>query len=378
VAKRDYYEVLGVSRDASEAEIKKAFRQLARKYHPDANPGDTSAEEKFKEINEAYEVLGNPEKRAAYDRFGHAARGEGGFENWPGGFGFPGFGGGFGDLFDMFFGGGVTPPGARGRGPTPGADLSYDMEITLEEAATGISRTLEVNREETCPVCDGSGSKSGGRVSCSLCGGTGQVRTQQDTVLGRFVSVRTCHRCGGEGSIIDNPCTECKGSGVTRRTRRIKVNIPAGVDTGQRLRLEGEGDWGRMGGHKGDLYVNIRVLPHPVFQRKGNNIWSEASVSFVQAALGTEIHVPTLDGNAVLTVPEGTQPGTVLRLRGKGMPSLRGGPRGDHYITVKVTVPTRITSRERELLLELARIRKEQVSEGKGGLFRKVRDTFGG
>ncbi|MCL4424566.1 MAG: molecular chaperone DnaJ [Firmicutes bacterium] len=367
MAKRDYYEVLGVGRDASLDEIKKSFRQLARKYHPDANPGDPTAEEKFKEINEAYEVLSDQEKRARYDQFGHAANGAG-----AGGFG-TGFGG-FGDLFDMFFGGMGGPSQA---GPERGDDLRIDLELTLEEAAFGLEREVEVPRIGTCPTCGGSGAKPGTRpVTCPVCKGTGQVQTVQETLFGRLATVRPCHRCHGTGRIIETPCPDCRGAGRTRQTRKVKVKIPGGVDEGLRMRLSGEGNVGPQGGPPGDLYVFLHVRPHQHFRREGNDLLYQLKIAFTQAALGTELEVPTLDGKTSLKIPAGTQNGARFTLKGKGVPVLRGVGRGDLVVTVEIEVPARLSEKERELLLELARLRGEEVNQERG-LFKKMKDAFG-
>ncbi|MGE5542841.1 MAG: molecular chaperone DnaJ, partial [Bacillota bacterium] len=297
MAKRDYYEVLGVSRDASQDEIKKAYRQLAKKHHPDANPNDPAAQDRFKEINEAYEILSDPQKRAAYDRFGNAATGAGGagqgdFDFGPFGspFGGGGFGGGIGDIFDMFFG--QSGRETQRRGPVRGADLQYDLQITLEEAASGVDRDIEIIGWETCRTCGGTGAKPGTRpVTCKTCGGTGQVQSVQDTLLGRIMTSRTCEYCRGTGQVIENPCDECRGRGRVRRKRTVTVKIPAGVDTGLRLRLSGEGEPGERGGPRGDLFVNITVKPHDLFQRRNDDLHCDATIGFVQAALGDEIEV---------------------------------------------------------------------------------------
>lgn len=379
-SKRDYYEVLGVSKSATQDEIKKAYRKLARKYHPDVNPDDKDAEAKFKEVNEAYEVLSDPESRAKYDQFGHAAFGSGGFGD-QGGFGdFGGFGGfgDFGDIFDMFFGGERTT--RRRTGPQRGADLRYDLEITLEQAAFGFETNIDVPRYETCTECGGSGAAPGtSPQTCINCAGTGQVQFAQNTPFGRIVNARTCERCRGEGTVIDTPCSSCGGTGRTRRTRNIKVKVPAGVDTGSRLRVAGEGEAGFRGGPPGDLYVVIRVKPHEIFERRGNDIILDTSISFVAAALGTEIEVPTLNGTATLKIPPGTQSETVFRLRGKGIPNLHGYGKGDQFVKVKVQIPTSLTEKQRELLKEFAEISGEDIREpGKDkGFFEKVRDAFG-
>lgn len=372
MAKRDYYEVLGVSRDAGAEEIKKAYRKLARQYHPDANPGDKSAEEKFKEIAEAYEVLSDPEKRANYDRFGHAAANDQGF----GGFG--GFGdfGGLGDLFDMFFGGATR---AR-RGPQKGADIRVDVDISFKEAAFGVEKDIRVPRVEECENCRGTGAAPGTATQkCSVCGGTGQVQFSQSTPFGRITQTHTCDRCRGTGRIIEKPCGVCHGAGYVRRTRSIHVKIPPGVDTGTRLRVAGEGEVGVRGGPRGDLYVYIEVRPHRLFKREGNDLICEVPISFAQAALGDELEVPTLEGTAKIRIPEGTQHGTEFRLRGKGIPDLNGYGRGDQYVRVKVVTPTRLSERQKQILREFAALSGESPAGGEGkGFFEKVRDAFMG
>ncbi|MCR4399049.1 MAG: molecular chaperone DnaJ, partial [Firmicutes bacterium] len=376
------YEVLGVSRDASQEDIKKAYRQLAKKYHPDANPNDPTAQDKFKEINEAYEVLSDPEKRAAYDRFGHARPGSGA-AGAPGDFDFGPFGspfggggfGGIGDIFDMFFGTGSHA--AQRRGPSRGADLQYDLQVTLEEAASGADKDVEIVGWEPCRTCGGTGARPGTRpVTCRVCGGTGQVQSVQETLLGRIMTSRTCDHCRGTGQMVESPCEECRGRGRVRRRRTVTVKVPAGVDTGLRLRLAGEGEPGERGGPRGDLFVNITVKPHPIFERRDDDLHCEATLAFVQAALGDEIEVPTLDGKAVLRIPEGTQPGAVFRLRGKGMPRLRGPGRGDLHVHVTISVPTRLTDREKELLIQFSKLQAENRAGGKG-FFGRMRDAFG-
>lgn len=373
MAKRDYYEVLGVDRGASEEEIKKAYRQLARKYHPDVNKDDPKAEEKFKEINEAHEVLSDPQKRAAYDRFGHA-----GTDPNFGGAGAGGFGDfsfdGFGDIFDMFFGGGRQ----QRTGPMKGADLRYDLKIEFEEAAFGKETTIKIPRTELCSTCHGNRAKPGTPIkTCPTCGGTGQVQSVQNTMFGRFSTVRPCDRCQGEGKIIETPCPTCAGRGRIRQVRTIKINIPAGVDTGHRLRVAGEGEAGQRGGPPGDLYVYITVKPHPVFKRTGNDLILEQKISFAQAALGATIDVPTLEGTASLKIPEGTQPGTLFRIRGKGIPYLRGSGRGDELVRVRIEVPTKLNPAQREAIRQVAEAFGEEVAPPEKGFIGKVKEAFG-
>lgn len=382
--KRDYYEVLGVGRDASEEELKKAYRRLALKYHPDRNKDDQNAAERFKEINEAYEVLSDPEKRARYDQFGHAAfGGANGFGGSP--FGdFSGFGfGDLGDFFESVFGGAFG--GGRRSGPQPGADLRLDLEITLEEAASGLEKEVEIPRTEDCTRCRGTGAEPGSEPKrCPTCNGTGQVRTTQNTPLGRFQTVRTCHQCQGEGRVVEKPCSECRGRGKVRRVRRIAVRIPSGVDTGSKLRLPEEGEAGIRGGPPGDLYVYIRVKPHRIFQRQHDDLLCDVNLSFAQAALGDEIEVPTLEGPTRLKIPEGTQSGTVFRLRGKGMPRLRGYGRGDLHVKVAVVTPTRLNETQKELLLKFSESLGEKLGsssasrEKEKSFFDKVKDAITG
>ncbi|HAG06760.1 MAG: Chaperone protein DnaJ [Clostridia bacterium 62_21] len=375
MAKRDYYEVLGVSRDASQEEIKKAYRKLARQYHPDVNKDDPQAAEKFKEIAEAYAVLSDPEKRAQYDRYGHAGPEGQGFGFDFSNFDFRNFGFGdiFGDLIDAFFGGG------RREGPERGHDLRYELELTFREAAFGVEREIRVPRTEVCDACGGTGAAPGTRPRvCPACGGRGQVSFTQQTAFGRFIQTTTCAQCGGTGQFIDTPCGRCQGRGAVRRPRSIKVRVPAGVDDGFRLRLRREGESGIRGGPPGDLYVYIRVKPDPVFVRDGYDVISEVPVTFVQAALGGEVEVETLDGTERLRIPEGTQTGTVFRLRGKGIPHLNGRGRGDHRVQVRVVTPTRLTEKQKELLREFARLSGERVETAGKGFFGKMKDAFMG
>lgn len=372
--KRDYYDVLGVGRQAEADEIKKAYRKLARQYHPDANP-DPAAAEKFKEINEAYEVLSDQDKRARYDQFGHDAA-QGGFG------GQSPFGqgdmGGFGDIFDMFFGGGMARGGQRQRGPQQGADLRYDIDISFEEAAFGVEKEIELTRIESCPTCHGSGARPGTQPQvCKHCGGTGQVQRVQNTAFGRFVTGAPCDVCHGTGRIITDPCSECGGTGAVRRKRKLSVKIPAGVDTGSRLRMSGEGEGGERGGPAGDLYIVINVRPHKLFRRDGDDVILDHPITFVQAALGAEIDVPTLDGPVSLKVPEGTQTGTTFRLRGKGITHLRGYGRGDQHVRVHIAVPRKLTDKQRESLREFGKLLGNEVSEEERSFFQKWRDKLG-
>ena len=377
MAKRDYYEVLGVSKDASPEEIKKAYRRLARKYHPDVNPDDKSAEEKFKEVKDAFDVLSDSNRRAQYDQFGHAAEeghGAGGFNGFGGQAGF----GGFEDIFDTFFGGGGQRGGRR-PGPQRGNDLRYDMEITLEEAAFGLETTVDIPRSESCETCEGSGAKPGTQPeTCSQCQGTGQQQVMRDTAFGRFVSVKPCDACRGEGKTIKERCPDCHGSGQVRRERKIEVKIPGGVDTGSRLRVTGEGEAGLRGGPPGDLYIVLHVRAHEVFKREGNDIIIEVPISFAQATLGTELEVATLDGKARIKVPEGTQPGTLFRLRGKGIPHLRGYGSGDQHVRVTVKIPKKLDGKQRELVREYAKISGEEVLPQDKGILHKMKDALGG
>jgi molecular chaperone DnaJ len=374
MAKRDYYEVLGVGRNASADEIKKAYRKLARKYHPDANPDNKEeAEAKFKEISEAYVVLSDPEKRANYDRFGHAGvdgQGFGGFE---------GFGdlGGLGDIFEMFFGGG----GRRSNGPARGRDIRADLELNLKEAAFGLEREIKVARIEACGTCGGSGAAPGSKPkTCLACGGSGQMQYAQNTPFGRIVQSRTCDRCHGTGQIVEKPCATCHGEGKVRKNRNIKVKVPAGVDNGSRLRLAGEGEVGSKGGPPGDLYVYIHVKPHRIFRREGDDLICELPISFTQAALGGELEVPTLEGNEILKIPEGTQTGTVFRIRGKGIPHVNGYGRGDQHVRVKVVTPRKLSEKQKALLREFAKLSEEEIKDSEAasdkGFFGKMKDAF--
>lgn len=376
--KRDYYEVLGVSRNATPDEIKKAYRQLARKYHPDVNREDENAAEKFKEINDAHEVLSDPQKREAYDRFGHDAfdpTRNGGF----GGFG--GFGdsaGGFGDLFDLIFGGATTGSRRTRTGPQRGADREVRMDISFEDAIFGLEKQVEITRLESCERCKGKGAEPGTEVkTCPACNGSGQVRNVQSTPFGRFETVRPCSRCHGEGKIVATPCKECRGTGQVRKTRSIEIRVPAGIDTGSRIRIQGEGEPGLHGGPPGDLYITIVVRPHPQFKRDGSTLITSLEIDFVQAALGAEVELPLL-GGAVhnLVVPEGTQPDDVITVKGKGVPYLHSHRQGDLKVIIKVTIPRQLSRRQRELLQSFREDTDEDKS-GKKGLFDKFRDAMG-
>lgn len=348
MAKRDYYEVLGVDKNATDDELKKAFRKLARQYHPDVNPGDKEAEEKFKEVNDAYETLSDPNKRAQYDQFGPDGP-TGGFGGFGGGQGF----GDMGDIFDMFFGGGFGSAQSQ-RGPRRGQDLRYDLTIDFEEAVFGTEKTISIPRWETCQTCNGSGAKAGSSpVTCPRCHGTGQEKVMQKTPFGSFQSVKTCPECGGKGTVIKDPCPDCNGQGKKRMTRKLEVKVPAGVDTGSRLRMSGEGEAGEMGGPKGDLYIYINVRAHKIFQRNEDDVYMEQEINFVEAALGADIQVPTLEGDVTLTIPAGVQNGAKFRMKGKGIKNVKGYGKGDQYVTIKVVTPKNLTAEQRELFKKL-------------------------
>jgi molecular chaperone DnaJ len=382
VSKRDYYAVLGVPRTATEQEIKSAYRKLALKYHPDRNPGDKKAEEHFKECAEAYAVLVDPDKRARYDRFGHA--GVSGASGASPGFDpsiFAEFDDIFGSLGDIFGFGGMFGGARRRAGPQRGADLRYDLEISFEQSATGTETTIQIPRQETCETCRGSGAAPGsGPSACPQCRGTGQLRYQQ----GFFTVARTCSRCRGTGRVITHPCTECRGVGTTEKLRKITVKIPPGIASGQRLRLTGEGEAGAHGGPPGDLYVVVHVAEHPFFHRDGNDLACEIPVNFTTLALGGEIRVPSVLGESeTIKVPEGTPTGTVFRLRGKGMPDVSGHGRGDLLVTVQAITPKKLTREQRRLLEQLAAVLPPQQFEptprqsDERGILDKVKDIFG-
>ncbi len=350
--KRDYYEVLGVSKGASDDEIKKAYRKLAKQYHPDVNPGNQEAEIKFKEAGEAYSILSDKEKRAQYDQFGHAA-----FDQTAGGYGGYGGAGGFGfdvgDIFESFFGGGFGGGrSSRRGGPQRGADLKYTLDLTFEEAAFGVEKEITLNKSVSCDACEGTGSKSKSSVKCSHCGGTGQVNVRQNTPFGQFMNVRTCDKCGGSGKVISDPCGVCQGRGTVRKSVKLKVKIPAGIDNGQAVSMSGQGEPGTHGGPAGNLLVSVRVKPHRVLQREGYDVFLDKTISAVQATLGDVILIDTIDGKVELTIPEGTQNGAMFKMRGKGIQKLQSSSRGDQYVRVTVEVPRKLTEKQKELLRE--------------------------
>lgn len=379
MAKADYYEVLGVGKNASESEIKTAFRKAAKTYHPDLHPDDKEAEARFKEINEAYEVLSDPEKRAKYDQFGHAA-----FDPSMGGTGFDGAGfGDFSDILNTVFGSGFgfgNGASANRNGPRAGHDLRYNMTITFEEAATGVRQEILIPREENCDACGGTGAAPNTTPQrCSVCGGTGQMRMQQNTMFGSFSTVRTCDACHGTGKIIKDPCPNCKGRGRISKSQRIVVNVPAGIDDGQTISLRGEGEAGYRDGPAGDLLVNIRVKPHKLLTRRGYDLYLEMNIPVTVAALGGEIQVPTLSGTVKYNIPEGTQPGTMFRLREQGITKLNSNAKGDLFIKANVQIPKKLTEDQREVFRQLAVALGEKSGDShanRKGFFQKIKDKF--
>ena len=374
MAKRDHYEILGVAREAGEEEIKKSYRKLALKYHPDRNPGDKAAEESFKEVGEAYEILSDPQKRAAYDQYGHAAfdprsrgfRGGGGFHD-PFELFREVFGGG--SIFDELFGGGRVDPTA----PQRGADLRYDLEIAFEESAHGTEKEITFTKLDACDICHGSGQEAGSKVkTCPTCGGRGQVVTSR----GFFSIAQTCSRCGGAGRVVEKPCRDCRGSGRRERRANVKIRIPAGVDTGTRLRVGGAGEGGVRGGPPGDLAVVLHVKSHEIFERQGDDLFCEVPINFAQAALGAEIQVPTLGGKADLKVPAGTQPGTVFSLKGKGVKNVQGYGYGDLHVRVLVEVPTRLNAAQKAKLQEFSDLCDGEVNPIGKSFFEKAKNFF--
>ena len=375
--KRDYYEVLGVDKNADKKTIKKAYRKLAMKYHPDVNH-EEGAEEKFKELSEAYGVLSDDEKRKRYDQFGHAGM-DGfsqedifnniNFEDIFNGFGFGGGSqGGFGSIFDLFgFGGESSGPSGRGQ------DISQIVELTLEEVASGVSKDLDVRHKKKCPKCNGTRAEPGSSVkTCPQCNGAGQVKQVQNTPLGQFATVSKCPQCNGEGQHVEKPCTECHGSGLKTTTNKISINIPAGVETGTKLRVSGEGDEGIRGAPSGDLYVPIKVLKHDLFRREGQDLFYDLPISYVQACLGDSVDVPTIDGEASLNIPAGTQSGSTFKLRGEGIKSLNWSGKGNLYVKVQVVVPKKLSAKQKEVLKEFADVSGEDISQVKKGLLDKI------
>lgn len=371
MAKNDYYETLGLQKGASDDEIKKAFRKKALKYHPDRNQGDKEAEEKFKEVNEAYQVLSDPQKKAQYDQFGTVD-----FNGEAGGFDFSDLGG-FGDIFDSFFGGGFSGGRRRRNGPEKGADIEYTLNLTFEEAVFGAEKEIVINRNEKCEQCDGTGAKPGtSKKTCDKCGGTGQIKIQRNTPLGNFVSMNTCDKCGGRGSIISQPCAKCHGTGKERKRRTITIKVPAGVDNGNVMPSRGNGEPGNNGGPAGDLYINLRVASHNIFKRKGFDIYVDSHISFAKAALGVELVVPTVDGDVKYKVAAGTQSGTIFRLRGKGVAKVNGYGKGDQYVNVIVDVPKTLNEKQKNALRLFMEASGELDDEEKKSFLNKVKDSF--
>ena len=377
--KRDYYEVLGVSRSASEDEIKKAYRKLAKQYHPDLNPGNAEAEQKFKEVNEAYEVLSDSNKKARYDQFGFAGVDPNYGAGAGGGGGFGGFTdfdfGDLGDIFGSFFGGGFGGNGRSSRsGPQRGESIRVGVTVSFEEAAFGCEKEVTVDRVDQCPTCKGSGCESGTTPEvCSQCGGTGTVQQRRQTPMGVFATTTTCPKCGGRGKIIHSPCKDCGGTGQQRKRRTIQVNIPAGIDNGQTISLRGQGSAGRNGGPAGDLLITVTVRPHPLFRREGNDVLCEAPITFTQAVLGGEMEIPTIDGKVKYDIPEGTQTGTTFRLRGKGIPNLNGRGRGDQYVTVYIETPRNLNREQKEALKKFSQSLGEHNYEARKNFFSKFK-----
>ena len=378
--KRDYYEVLGVSKNATEDEIKRAYRRKAKECHPDLHPNDEEAVKRFAELNEANEVLSDPDKRARYDQFGFndpmGGMGGGGGENPFSGFGFGGMGGmgSMGDIFDQLFNGGMGTR-TRAQGPVQGNDLRYELRLTFEEAARGCEKSCEINRNEVCETCKGNGAKPGTKpTTCAACQGTGQIRSSS----GWMTTVRTCPSCGGSGKVVMDKCTGCGGSGRVRRKRTVNVKVPAGIDNGQTIIMNNQGEPGLRGGPNGDLYITVNVRPHKVFQRDGYNLLLEFPISFVTAALGGEIEVPTLNGPVKYKIPEGTQPGTEFRIKGEGIPMLRSSGKGDLIMRVRVEIPKRLNNKQKELLREFDGTTGDREYEGRKSFMDRVKDLFNG
>lgn len=374
--KRDYYEVLGVQKGCSDDEIKKAYRKLAKKYHPDLNPDDANAEANFKEVNEAYEVLSDSSKRSRYDQFGHAGvdpSSGGGYGGGAAGFDFD-----VGDIFESFFGGGFgSSRSSNPNAPQRGSDIHINTNISFMEACSGIEREVKITRMETCDECNGTGADKGTSVTtCSECKGSGKLKTPQRSPFGVIYSSRTCHKCGGKGKIIEKPCSKCGGGERLRKTRKLNVTIPAGIDDGQTLLVRSQGDAGINGGPRGDLNVTVTVRPDPLFTRKGFDVYCDVPLTFVQAALGDEVIIPTIDGKVKHNIPEGTQPGTIFRLRNKGIKRLNRDGRGDQYVTVKVEVPRGLSKKQKEILREIDAQFNDTHYNDRRGFFDKLKDKF--
>lgn len=370
--KRDYYEVLGVGRQAGDEELKKAYRKLAKQYHPDINPGNKDAETKFKEVSEAYAVLSDAEKRRTYDQFGHA-----GLDGQ--GFGGAGFDFDLGDLFSSVFGSGFGGfGGSRRNGPQRGSNLKYRMTLDFMEAAFGVERQIQINKDDLCDTCQGSGAREGSRPErCANCNGTGQVSARQQTMFGTVMTQHACVACGGRGTVIKDPCPVCSGRGRKQKSKSLSVKVPAGINEGEMLTMRGEGEPGQNGGGYGDLYIEIRIRPHPVFQRQGNNTYSEFPITFVQASLGADLEVPTIDGPQTYHIREGTQPGDTFTLRGKGIPYVnRQNARGDHLVKVVLEVPTHLSEAQKELLRQFEQSTSSRNYKKQAGFFDKLKDLF--
>jgi molecular chaperone DnaJ len=378
--KQDYYEVLGISKGATEAEIKKAFRKKAMEYHPDKNPGDAAAEEKFKAVNEAYTILSDPDKKNKYDRFGHAGVDpNAGFGGAGGGFGGFGGAGGFEDIFDIFGGmfGGRGFSSQRRTGPMKGRDLQKGMNITFEEAARGTKKEFKINKNVDCSACHGTGASPGtSKTACPSCGGTGEVHTVQRTPFGQFQSVSPCENCNGTGQINENPCKECSGTGKVRKDVTISVTIPAGVDNDSVITIKGQGEPGVNGGPAGDLFIVLSVKPHALFKRSGQDLHLEIPITFEQAALGDQIIVPSMEGKLTYKVPAGTQPGTVFRLKGKGLPSPRGGSKGDLYVKVILEIPTKLNAKQRKAVEDLGKELSSDAYQKKNKFAETIKELF--
>lgn len=383
MAKRDYYEVLGLNKQATDDEIKKAYRKMAKLYHPDLHPNDKEAEAKFKELNEAYGVLSDPQKKAAYDQYGFDGPNMGGGAGGSGFSGFEGFGGGgfggFDDILNSFFGGGMGGGQRRYSGPIDGDDLQMQITITFEEAAKGCEKEINLARDELCDACKGTGAKPGtSPTTCPTCNGTGQVRVTQATPFGRIQNVRTCDNCHGTGKVVKEPCPRCNGRGKVRTTKRHTIKVPAGIDNGQVITIRGQGALGERGGQPGDLQILVNVRPHKFFTRNGFDLHCEIPITFTQATLGAEIDVPTLDKPVKYNIPEGTQPGTVYRIKGQGIQNLRGTGKGDLFIKINVEVPRRLTEKQKEILRQFDMAMTGREYEQKKSFINRMRDAFGG